>query len=200
MSISIRSIGPGELKTVSSLLANLLVEVVHGGASLGFLAPLGQDQARSYWLSLRREMIAGHRLLLVAEDGDRIVGAGQLSLPSWPNARHRAEMQKLLVSAAVRGRGIGRAIVGALHDAARRRGRSLILLGARRGAPAEAFYRRLGYREVGVIPGFAVGTSGERYDNVSFYIELARTEDVRVAHSVSGLRQYGAAELITDRH
>jgi GNAT superfamily N-acetyltransferase len=139
---------------------------------MGFHAPLSHDEARAYWLSLRRELHTGARLILVAHHEGCIVGSGQLALPQWPNARHRAELQKLFVSAEMRGRGVGKLLVASLHDAARDRDRSLILLGARRGGNAERFYRLLGYQEIGVIPGYAVGTAGERYDNVSFYQEL----------------------------
>jgi acetyltransferase len=172
MPIGIRAVASTELKLLEPALSDLLVDAVANGASLGFLAPLSQEHARSYWLSLRREMLAGTRLLLVANEGDHVVGSGQLVLPSWPNARHRAELQKLFVASTMRGCGIGKLLMMALHGAARTRGRSLILLGARRGAPAEQFYRSLGYREVGVVPGFATGPAGERYDNVSFYKEL----------------------------
>lgn len=63
--------------------------------------------------------------------------------------------------------------MAALHEAARRQWRSLLLLSARRGDRAGRFYRELGYREVGVVPGYTVGRSGERYDNVNFYQELS---------------------------
>lgn len=111
-------------------------------------------------------------MLLTASENDRIVGSGQLSLAPWRNARHRASIEKVFVSAALRGRGIAKALINALQDAARLRGRSLLLISARRGAPAEQLYKRLGYREIGVIPGYALGPGGERYDNVSMYREL----------------------------
>ena len=169
-----------ELTDAVPALSNLLIETVASGASMGFLPPLSLEQARTYWLSLRGELQSGSRLLLVARHNDRIIGAGQLALPRWPNARHRAELEKLMVSSTVRGRGIGRMLVGALHQAARDRGRTLVLLGARRGSPAEQFYRTLGYREIGVIPGFAIGTSGERYDLISFYRDLSEPTEEEI--------------------
>jgi len=172
MTTVIRPLSSSQLENNVSILADLLIDVVHGGASMGFHAPLAHEEARAYWLSLRRELQAGTRLLLVAHHDGCIVGSGQLALPTWPNARHRAELQKLCVAKAMQGRGLGKVLVAALHDAARDRGRSLILLGARRGGRAERFYRALGYREIGVIPGYALGTAGERLDNVSFYQEL----------------------------
>jgi hypothetical protein len=49
----------------------------------------------------------------------------------------------------------------------------LLLLNTRRGEPAEGFYKRLGYREVGVVPGYSIGPAGERYDTVALYQELS---------------------------
>src|SRR3954468_17285073 len=130
--VSIRPVSPLELDTRIPALVELLRDIVAGGASLGFHSPLHRDVARDYWLIVRRELQAGSRLLIGAFDGDHIVGTGQLALPIWPNAHHRAEVQKLFVAGALRGRGVGRLLVSALHDAARERGRSLILLSARR--------------------------------------------------------------------
>jgi acetyltransferase len=173
MSINIRSVSLVELERQLPTLVELLRETVNTGAPMGFFAPITYDEARNYWLGLRAELQTGSRLLLVAYDGDRVVGSGQLNFPSWPNARHRVELQKLFVASAARGHGVGRLLMAALHDAARRRGRTLILLSAHHRGPAERFYRELGYREIGVTPGYFVGPSGERADNVALYQELA---------------------------
>ena len=140
---------------------------------MGFLPPLTATEGRDYWLSLRPELEAGSRLLLAAFADDRLVGSGQLALSSSPAARHRAELQKLFVASTLRGQGVGRLLLAALHDAARQRGRSLLLLNTRRGQPAENFYKGLGYREAGVLPGWSVGVAGERYDHVTLYQELS---------------------------
>ena len=172
---TVRMIASTELEELLPALVDLLRESVNGGASLGFLPPLTHGECRRYWQSLRAELRGGSRLLFAAYGSDRLVGSGQLALPSWPNARHRAELNKLVVAAALRGHGIGRRLVQAMHDTAWQRGRTLLLLNARRGDPAETFYKRLGYREVGVIPGYSVGSAGEAYDNVAMY-RLLRAE------------------------
>lgn len=166
---TVRMVASAEIEDLLPALVDLLRESVNGGASLGFLPPLTHDQARRYWLSLRAELRGGSRLLFAAHLSDRLAGSGQLALPPWPNARHRVEVHKLLVAAVLRGHGIGRQLLHAMHDAARRRDRSLLLLNTRRGDPAEIFYKRLGYREAGVIPGYTVGPAGEAYDNVAMY-------------------------------
>ena len=172
MSIEIREASSAQLTGIGPALADMLIETVHGGSPLGFLAPLARDDALAYWRSLGTDLDAGRRVLLVAVDGDEIVGSGQLGLTQWSNGRHRAELQKLLVRTERRGEGVGRLLVTALHQAARQRGRTLIMLDTRRGSTAERFYRGLGYRELGVVPGYAVGASGERFDTVFFYTQL----------------------------
>jgi ribosomal protein S18 acetylase RimI-like enzyme len=172
LALSIRAVRSAELARHVPDLADLLVDTVDHGAPMGFLAPLSYDDAMTYWLSLKPELNAGSRVLLVACRDDRVVATGQLELAPWANGRHRAEVQKLIVGRELRGQGVGRRLMAALHDAARSRGRTLLILGAHRGAPAEQFYRSLGYREIGVIPGYFIDASGHRHDNVRFYLAL----------------------------
>ncbi len=154
----------------------LIQDAVANGASLGFVAPLLREAAQRYWLSLRDEMRAGTRLLLAARWNGRVVGTGQLAMPAWSNARHRAEVQKVIVAGSMRGRGIGQIIMGALHEAALERGRSLILLNTRHGGRPVRFYERLGYRVAGVIPGFSVDAEGRRHGTATLYQELPAPE------------------------
>jgi ribosomal protein S18 acetylase RimI-like enzyme len=157
-----------------AVLSDLLIEAVDG-STLGFTSPVPRAQALDYWRSVGPELDDGRRLMLLARDAaqnHRVVGSGQLALSGAPNARHRAEVQKVFVSSRMRGRGLGRRLMYALHAAARAHDRTLILLGTRCGGAAERLYRSLGYREIGVVPGYAMGNAGERYDNAMFYLEL----------------------------
>jgi ribosomal protein S18 acetylase RimI-like enzyme len=168
----IKTLSPRELEAALPTLVELLQECINLGGALGFHAPLAARDALDYWQSVRRELESGSRVMLAAYEQGQIVGSGQLALAPWVNARHRATIEKVFVGAALRGRGIAKALIGGLEDAARLRGRSLLLIAARRGEAAEQLYKRLGYREVGVIPGYARGPKGESYDSVSMYREL----------------------------
>ena len=170
----VRSITGLELVALLPDLAELFEETVNGGSPLGFLAPITHATSRGYWISLVRELESGSRLLLVAYNENVVVGSGQLSLSQRSNSPHRAELEKLFVERASRGRGIGRTLMRALHDAAKQKGRTLIRLSTRHGEPAEEFYKSLGYREVGVIPGWTIDRSGERYDHVELCRDLTR--------------------------
>ncbi|HEX4469398.1 MAG TPA: GNAT family N-acetyltransferase [Gemmatimonadaceae bacterium] len=172
LATSVRRVWPSEIEPLLPAFVELLRETVNDGSPLGFVPPITPTQARDYWLSLRPELYAGSRVLLATFAERRVIGSGQLRLPTVPNGLHRAEVQKVFVSNARRGRGIGRVLMAALHDAARQHGRNLLLLNTRRGGRAEAFYKRLGYREVGVVPGYTMGTAGERHDSTALYRQL----------------------------
>jgi len=175
--IIIRSVTALEMVGILPDLVELFVETVNNGSPLGFLAPITHTTARSYWVSLIPELEAGSRLLLVAFDGDTVVGSGQLALSQRHNSPHRGELQKLFVGLASRGRGVGRTLMDALHAAARQHGRTLILLSTRHQEPAEKFYKLLGYVEVGVIPGWTIDRVGNRYDHVELYRDLTVNRD-----------------------
>ena len=70
----------------SSLIA-LLQDAVDGGASVGFLPPLGAEEARAYWESVAAALEDGGRRLSVARAAaGGIVGTVQLDLAGQANA------------------------------------------------------------------------------------------------------------------
>jgi acetyltransferase len=150
-------------------LVELLRDAVDSGASVGFLAPLPTTVAVEYWDSVRDELHAG-RVLFCAYRGGKLVGTVQLAPAGKPNARHRAEVQKLLVLQAFRGQGIGKDLMRTVEAKALQLGRSLLVLDTRQGDPAETLYTGLGYVKAGVIPDYARAPSGDGLDpTVIFY-------------------------------
>ena len=149
-------------------LVELLRDAVDSGASVGFLPPLSEEAAAAYWRSILADVDAGHRFLLGAMDEARLVGSVQLELARKPNALHRAEVQRLLVSRSVRRQGIGERLMRELHDLARQHRRTLLVLDTRQGDPSELLYQKLGYTRAGVIPAYARSSSGS-LDATAFY-------------------------------
>ncbi len=172
MAPEIKSVSAGEMPAILPALTVLLRDAVDGGASLGFLPPLDVDEAAAYWHRVLADVRAGSRLLLVGREGGRLVGSVQLALAPKANAKHRAEVEKLCVLTAERGKGLGTHLMEAAHAAGLARGRTLLVLDTRRGDPAEALYRNLGYVEVGVVPGFTRDAHGAAHDTVFFYKHL----------------------------
>lgn len=119
------------------------------------------------------DVARGGRLLLVAEDGTGIpVGTVQLMLSVPENQPHRAEIAKLLVHRRARGSGVGAALMSAAEEAARRAGRTLLLLDTVAGSAGDRLYRRLGWTHLGVVPDFALMPDGAPCPTSFFYREL----------------------------
>ena len=171
MATEIRTVRPDEFPSLVPALVDLLIDTVDDGVSLGFIAPVVPAAAWKYWIGLVPEFAAGSRVLVGVFCDGQIAGSAQLWLPSLPNARHRADVQKVFIARTLRGRGVGAALMAALHECARQRDRTLLLLNARRNV-ADRFYKPLGYREVGVIPGYSLGPNGARIDTASLYLQL----------------------------
>ena len=157
---------------IESDLIPLLCNVVEDGASIGFLTPLSSADARSYWQEVLAPLRTGEKVMFVAKLDGRVVGAVQLALEPRANGRHRAEVQKLMVHTSARGQGLGRRLMDAVEQAARNDRRTLIVLDTRRGDVADGLYQRMGYVQAGVIPRYAISSSGELDDTVFYYREL----------------------------
>ena len=148
-----------------SSLGALLHACVHAGASINFVLPFSQSQSEAFWRDKVMPAVrAGGRTLLVADDGQRIVGSVQLDTDTPPNQPHRAEVAKLMVHPDFRRRGIARTLMVELQRLARAQQRSLITLDTRTGDSAEPLYASLGYRTAGIIPGYCRDTVEDRLD------------------------------------
>src|SRR2546423_8364138 len=151
-------------------LVTLLVACVHGGASMGFLAPLPRADAEAYWSSALRDRAAGERVILVWREAGEIVGSAHLALGTKPNGRHRAEVQKVMVRPSHRRRGIAAGLMAALEAAALARGVRLLYLDTSEGyGGARALYDALGYVYVGGIPDYALDPDGTPAKNAIYY-------------------------------
>lgn len=170
--IRIEALGAQTYAAAQPELAHVLRECVHGGASLGFLAPMELREALDFWHSLTPSVEAGSRLVLAARDPstEAIVGTGQLVFEWKPNGRHRAEISKVLVLPTYRRRGIAARIMGELERHARGRGLRMLFLDTSEGAGgAQAFYESLGYQYAGGIPDWAMDPDGTLRKNAIYY-------------------------------
>ena len=87
-----------------------MIDVVEGGASIGFMLPIDAARAEAFWRRVAAGVDGGERVLFVADDGDGIVGTVQLVAraagePAAPRRRRQDD---------------GRAIAPAVGASARR--------------------------------------------------------------------------------
>ena len=161
---------PGLIKPLSALL----IDAVHGGASVGFLVPLAAEKAQQYWAGVMAA-IGPDGVLWVAEQDGQVLGTVQLSLCTKDNGRHRAELQLLLVLSTHRGHGLARRLVAAAEDFAVQHAMSLLVLDTLAGSPAEGLYAHLGWHRVGEIPEYAGDPQGRLCATVVFCKTLMRS-------------------------
>jgi ribosomal protein S18 acetylase RimI-like enzyme len=154
-------------------LADVLIDCLEGGASVGFMLPLEPDRAEAYWSGMLDSASRGERILLVAEDVEAgaVVGTVQVILATQENQPHRGEIAKMLVRRRARRRGVGEALMREAEAAALKAGRTLLVLDTA-SADAERLYDRLGWQRVGAIPDYALWPDGGLADTIIFYKDL----------------------------
>jgi GNAT superfamily N-acetyltransferase len=150
-------------------LADLLVDTVDGGASIGFLAPLDHAAAVAWWKERTAGVAAGQLAVWVAQDDGRTLGTVSLAFPDKPNSRHRAELVKLMVHRDARGRGLGRRLLATAEQAAVAAGVTLLHLDTETDSPAERLYTAAGWTRAGVIPDYAADPAGVLRPTTLYY-------------------------------
>ncbi|MFF0293049.1 GNAT family N-acetyltransferase [Kitasatospora sp. NPDC004615] len=162
-----------ELPAHCDALADLLLDAVDDGASVGFLAGTPRDEAAAWWRTLHPSVADGTRLLWTATGPDgRLLGTVALVRENRPNGRHRAEVSKLLVHRDARGAGLGRRLLATAEQAARDGGATLLLLDTQTGSAAEHLYRSAGWTAFGTVPGHAATPDGVLADTTYYYKQL----------------------------
>ena len=142
-------------------LTSLLVDAVENGASLGFLKPMEEARARTYWEGVSQAVQAGDKALLVAEIGGAILGTVQVVLDMPQNQAHRGEVSKMIVHSKVRQLGLGTRLLDAAEERARFAGKSLLVLDTQTGSAAEHLYRKAGYSPLPPLPDYELTPDGE---------------------------------------
>ncbi|TDC67165.1 GNAT family N-acetyltransferase [Streptomyces hainanensis] len=166
--------GPELLAAVDDL-ADLLVDAVAGGSSVGFLADLDHAGAAAWWAGRAPLVADGRGTVWLARDpvDGRALGTVSLVREAMPNGRHRAEVVKLMVRREARGRGTATALLAAAEAAAVAEGLTLLMLDTETGSPAERLYARRGWIRYGVVPGHATDPTGVPLPTTFFYKSLS---------------------------
>jgi len=157
-------LGDGDVRALGALT----IDVVEGGASIGFMLPIDAERAEAFWRRVAAGVTDGERVLFVADEGDGVLGTVQLIVEQPENQPHRADVAKMMVANRARRQGIGAALMQAAEREARVRGKTLLVLDTA-SADAERLYARLGWQRCCTIPGYALLPRGGPCDTTYFY-------------------------------
>ena len=150
-------------------LCDILIACVAEGAGVSFWPPLQRDVARAFWKATAHDVALGGKCLIAGWVDGILAGTVTLALAPQQNQPHRADIAKVLVDPACRRTGLARRMMLAAETEALRLGRTLLTLDTRSGSAAENLYRRMGWTEVGRIPGFALLPDGSAEDDTVFF-------------------------------
>ena len=171
--VSVRRIGANEAVACVDALADVLIDCVEGGASVGYMLPLAREKALGFWRGVAEGVARNERALLIAENrAGEILGTVQLIFAQPDNQPHRADVGKMLVCRKARRRGIAQRLMAAVEDTARDEGRSVLVLDTVTGGAAEGLYEKAGWQRVGVVPKYALMPDGEFCATTIYYRHL----------------------------
>jgi GNAT superfamily N-acetyltransferase len=161
-----------EARALIPALADVLIDCVEGGASVSFMLPIERGAAEDFYEGIVEKLADGNTILFVAFLDGEVGGTVQLTPAPQPNQPHRADVQKLLVHRRSRNRGVALALMSAVEETAKDRGRWLLCLDTATGSPAEGLYEKLGWQRLGVMPRHAMWPQGGFGDTTFFWKDL----------------------------
>ena len=171
--VDIRQLTAPDGRLYLEALADVLLDCVQGGASVGFMASLSKADAQSFFQNVLEQVQKGNRILLAAFIDSKLVGIIQIVTATPRNQPHRADVAKLLVLRSARRQGVGRLLVKHVEETARLVGKTLLVLDTVTGDPAESLYLNLGWNKLGVIPRYALYPDGTWCDTTIFWKQLS---------------------------
>lgn len=156
-------------------LAEVTVDAVKGGASIGFMDPFTLEEAIAFWEKTTKRVKNNEILLLVAKDIEthKAVGTAQLVIDMPPNQTHRADVAKMQVHSSRQKQGIGGALLNALEKIAIENGRHVLVLDTVTDTSSYRLYLKHGWQIVGEVPDFALFPDGAFCSTTYFYKKLA---------------------------
>jgi ribosomal protein S18 acetylase RimI-like enzyme len=168
--IQVRRLGPADAATYRTLMLEAYER--HPEAFTSSVAERA-SLPLSWWEARVNADANAHEMVLGAYKGSRLSGVAGLSFESREKARHKAHLFGMYVPSNLRGGGVGKSLVLAVLEHARKRpGVRLVQLTVTQGnAPAQALYERCGFVPFGVEP-FAVALGADFVSKVHMWCDL----------------------------
>ena len=158
-------------------IVRLWVDVTNAGGAVGFVAPVGPGDVRPVAEAAFAGVTEGVDRLLAGFDGDELVALLFVTDNRFVLKDHWRVLKRVMVRPGRQGLGYGAALMRAAADLGRRMGLAGLQVTVRGGQGIEGFYTRLGYREVGRLPGaLRIGPDDYR-DEAHMWLDLTGRRD-----------------------
>ncbi|GID96021.1 GNAT family N-acetyltransferase [Amorphoplanes digitatis] len=158
--------------TLRERIVELWTEVTNAGGAVGFVAPVTAGEVRPVAEAAFAGVEAGIDRLLVGLDGDRLVALLFVADNRFGLKAHWRVLKRVMVAPGGQGRGYGAALMREAAAVGRKMGLTGLQVTLRDGHGLDAFYRGLGYTQVGRIPGALRVAPGDDRDEVFMWLDL----------------------------
>ncbi|MCL7986518.1 GNAT family N-acetyltransferase [Sphingobacterium sp. lm-10] len=161
-------------KSIASDLADLTLDVVHNGASIGFMDNSTSNDLVAFWTAVLEKVARQKVLLLISREmkTNKIVGTVQLNIDLPPNQPHRADLAKMQVHSRHRRKGIAEELLKMAEIIALQHRKHLLVLDTVTDSAAQQLYLKCGWITVGNIPEYALFPTGELCSTTFMYRKL----------------------------
>nr|WP_296073329.1 GNAT family N-acetyltransferase [uncultured Actinoplanes sp.] len=150
----------------------LWVDVTNAGGAVGFVAPVTADAVQPVADATLAAVAEGVDHLLVALDDGELVALLFVVDNRFVLKDHWRVLKRVMVTPASQGRGYGAALMREAERVGRELGLAGLHVTVRGGMGTEKFYTRLGYREVGRMPGVLRLAPGDDRDEILMWRDL----------------------------
>ena len=153
-------------------IVDLWVAVTNAGGAVGFLPPVDDDLVGPVADAALDAVVNGPDHLLAAFDDGRLVALLFITDNRFVLKSHWRLLRRVMVTPGSQGRGYGRALMLEAARVGRRLGLAGLQATVRGGMGTEDFYVKLGYIEVGRVPGALRVAPGDDRDELIMWLPL----------------------------
>ncbi|PZF87148.1 GNAT family N-acetyltransferase [Micromonospora deserti] len=150
----------------------LWVDVTNAGGAVGFVPPVTAGDVRATADPTFTGIADGPDRLLLGYAGDRLVAALILCDNRFNLKTHWCVLKRVMVHPDTQGQGYGAALMREAERLGRELGREALHVTVRDGLGLDRFYRGLGYREIGRLPGALRVAPGDDRDEILMWRDL----------------------------
>jgi GNAT superfamily N-acetyltransferase len=158
-----------ELRTA---VVDLWVSVTNAGGAVGFLPPVDAELVGPVADAALDGVTDGPDHLLAGFDDGRLVALLFITDNRFMLKNHWRVLRRVMVAPGSQGQGYGTALMGEAVRVAGELGLDGLQVTVRGGTGTEAFYEKLGYVEVGRLPGALRVAPGDDRDELIMWLPL----------------------------
>ena len=153
-------------------IVELWVAVTNAGGAVGFVPPVTTEDVLLTAEAAFAGVEGGGDHLVAGFDGERLVALLFVADSGHKLKGHWRTLKRVMVAPGSQGKGYGAALMREAAGLGRKLGLTGLLVTVRAGMGTERFYERLGYVEVGRLPGALRVADGDDRDEISMWLSL----------------------------